>query len=194
MGKQSLFEVYLNRFRNYYFAYRTIPSFEMCMEILGVNSKSVVHRFFQQMIENGYLSKRSSTYLPQDKLVSLPFFESVQAGIPTWVSDVLPHAISVEHYLISHPQHTVLIKVRGESMKDAGIYEGDIVIVETGRTARVGDLVVALVDHEYTLKYLLKDKQGKHFLRAANKDYDDIYPTTELKTFGIVIGSFRKYE
>lgn len=83
MGKQSLFEVYLNRFRNYYFAYRTIPSFEMCMEILGVNSKSVVHRFFQQMIENGYLSKRSSTYLPQDKLVSLPFFESVQAGIPT---------------------------------------------------------------------------------------------------------------
>ncbi|USN55302.1 MAG: hypothetical protein H6765_01535 [Candidatus Peribacteria bacterium] len=123
MGKQSLFELYLERFRKYYFQYRAIPSFSECMQVLGVNSKSVVHRFFQQMVEKSYLTKKDGQYIPDIRLVSLPFFESVQAGFPTAATDEIPYAISIESYLISHPEHTILIKVAGNSMIDAGIYE-----------------------------------------------------------------------
>ena len=54
-------------------------------------------------------------------------------------------------------------------------------------------MVIALVDQQYTVKFLDKDKKRKSYLRAANPDYDDIYPTEELKIFGKVVGSFRKY-
>jgi repressor LexA len=162
------------------------------MEILGVNSKSVVHRFFQQMTEQGYVAKKQGQYLPQDKLVSFPLFESVQAGFPTAVNDEIPHSISIESYLISHPDHTILLKVKGDRMIDAGLYEGDIVIVEKGTTANVGEMVIALVDQEYTVKFLDKDTKG-YFLRAANPAYPDIRPSEELKIFGVVVGSFRKY-
>lgn len=78
-------------------------------------------------------------------------------------------------------------------MQDAGILEGDIVIVHTSKKAKIWDIVIAIVDEEYTVKYLEKDTTGVYYLKPGNENYDDIYPEEEMKIFGVVVGVCRKY-
>ena len=77
-------------------------------------------------------------------------------------------------------------------MVDAGITEGDMVIVERGAEPRVGDIVIGILDGEFTLKRLKKDK-GKHYLQAENPEYPDMYAMEELEIAGVVRGVIRKY-
>ena len=163
------------------------------MEIIGVNSKSVVHRFFQQMVDSGYLEKKQGVYYPSDKLVSLPLFESVRAWQPTDEEADMCEYVSIEEYLVDQPEHTVLLTVKGDSMVDAGLQEQDVVIVDTTKEARIGDIVIAVVDNAYTVKYLEKDKKGQFYLKPGNTNYDDIYPEEDMHVFGVVTWSFRKY-
>jgi len=164
------------------------------MEVIGVNSKSVVHRFFQQLIEGWFLEKKQGVYYPTVRLGALPLFESIRAWFPTTVTDETRYDISIESYLVDNPSETILLKVVGDSMIDAGFLEGDIVVVDTSMEADVGQVIVGVVDDEYTMKFYMKDKKGNYFLQAANQhvDYPDIYPQEELRIFGVVVGSFRK--
>ena len=77
-------------------------------------------------------------------------------------------------------------------MIDAGLLPGDIVVVLKGSEAKVGDIAVAVVDCDYTIKYLAKDDAG-FYLKAGNKEYRDIRPKESLEIFGVVTGSFREY-
>lgn len=193
MWRKSNFELYLAKLRDFMFVHNSLPSFAECLDILGVTSKKSVHYFFQQLIEKWLLTKKDRQYYPTDALMALPFFRSVQAWFPSTTQDESRYDLNVHSYLIERPNKTVLISVMGDSMKDAGIHQWDVVIVEQGREAREGEMVVAIVDDEYTVKYLLKDKRGNPYLRAANDDYPDIHPEAKLEIFGIVVGSFRKY-
>ena len=85
-----------------------------------------------------------------------------------------------------------MLKVRGESMVEAGLLPGDTVIVKKEAPTDLGDIVVALVDREYTVKYLAKDKDG-FYLKPGNKGYQNIRAKNDLQIFGLVIGAFRKY-
>ncbi|MBP9751025.1 MAG: peptidase, partial [Candidatus Peribacteraceae bacterium] len=78
------------------------------------------------------------------------------------------------------------------SMIDAGIQEGDLVVVERGTEPRVNDIVVGVLDGEYTLKRLKRDK-GKFYLQAENPKFPDLYAVDELQTAGVVKGVIRKY-
>ena len=117
-------------------------------------------------------------------------FDSVQAGLPNPANETPPEAITLENFLINRPSKTVLIRVKGDSMKDAGIYNGDLAVVERRYTADVGAIVVANLDNEFTLKYLDKDREG-HFLRPANADFEPIRRGFEI--FGVMVGLVRKY-
>ena len=86
----------------------------------------------------------------------------------------------------------MLITVKGDSMIDAGILGGDIVVVEKRISANVGDIVVAIIDNEFTLKRLDKEK-GRIVLRPENKAYPVIRPKGDAEIFGVVVGLFRKY-
>ena len=86
-----------------------------------------------------------------------------------------------------------MLKVKGDSMIDAWIKDGDIIVVDKSRKHHVGDIVVAIVDGEYTVKYLQKDKDNTYFLSPWNSKYDDIYPKDDLEVFGVVLSSFRRY-
>ncbi len=77
-------------------------------------------------------------------------------------------------------------------MIEAGVHPGDIAIVEKGAQAKDGDVVVAVVDGEFTLKFLGRDGQGV-YLRPASTDYPIIRPQGQLEVFGVVVGLFRKY-
>ncbi|MCL6546714.1 MAG: hypothetical protein K6T61_15950, partial [Bryobacteraceae bacterium] len=77
------------------------------------------------------------------------------------------------------------LRVRGDSMKDAGILDGDLVIVEPTPNPRAGQIVVALIDGESTLKRLVR-VQGKWFLKAENPAYPELYPRADLVIQGVV--------
>lgn len=193
MSKPSLFQVYLAKFRKFYFEYRTVPTFEISKEIIGVQSKSAVYRFFQQMMEEWYLTKKDGNYYPWDRLVSLPLFESVQAWSPIDVTDPTAEPINVEEYLVDNPTDTVLLKVKWESMMDAGLHEWDVVVVDTSKSARVWDMVIAFVDGQYTVKRLQKWDQTPRELHPDNANFNIIRPQWELSIFGVVVGSMRRY-
>jgi repressor LexA len=104
----------------------------------------------------------------------------------------LRDVISLDEYLITRPNASFLLKATGDSMTGAGIMDGDLVIVEKGREPKSGDIVVAQVDGEWTMKYFRK--QGKKvFLEAANPKYPTISPQSELRLEGIITAVIRKY-
>ena len=85
-----------------------------------------------------------------------------------------------------------MLSVKGDSMKDAGIFDGDMILIDRTENAKPDKIVVAEVDGEYTLKYLRK-KDGKFFLEPANKAFKNIYPKEELRIQGVVTAVIRKY-
>jgi repressor LexA len=119
--------------------------------------------------------------------------DSVCAGLPQPANEVLPEGFNIDAHLVDIPSRTVLLTVKGDSMVDAGLLSGDIVVVKKGAPASVGDIVVAIVDRECTVKYLAKDEAG-FYLRPGNSAYQDIRPMDSLELFGVVVGEFRKYK
>jgi repressor LexA len=98
----------------------------------------------------------------------------------------------MDEYLVAKPEASFLLQVSGDSMTGEGIMEGDLVIVERERTPKNGNIVVAEVDGDWTIKYF--KKQGKTvFLEAANPKYPTIKPKTELRLGGVVTAVIRKY-
>ena len=92
----------------------------------------------------------------------------MRAGLPSPVADTGPETLNIDEYLVAQPSHTHLIKVKGDSMIDAGIHDGDVVIVEKRVAANVGDIVVAILDNEFTLKRLDREK-GRIVLRPRTR-------------------------
>ena len=117
---------------------------------------------------------------------------SVRAGQPQPADQSEPDFLTLDDYLIDDPNRTSLHKVRGDSMRDAGILEGDLVVVEHNSPTKPGDIVVAVVDSELTVKTLRADAKGAYFLEAANPAYEPIYPRTSLELLGIVISVVRR--
>ena len=118
-----------------------------------------------------------------------PFF--VRAGLPEAIADDEPDAVTLDDYLIERPSQTVLVRVRGDSMMDAGIFEGDLVVVEKRAAAQKGDIVVAIVDNQFTLKRL-DIENGAFILRPENKAYPVIRAEGALEIFGVMVGLVRK--
>lgn len=144
------------------------------------------------MVERGYLTKNSSSYYPSDRLGTIPLFGSVTAWLAAPATDEVAQDIHLESYLIDNPTETVMVSVSWDSMIEAGIFDGDTLIVDRSLKYTVWDIVVAFVDMEYTVKYLEKDQQW-YYLKAGNAKYDDIRPSEDLQVYGVVTGSFRKY-
>jgi len=101
--------------------------------------------------------------------------------------------MSFDEYLTPNKEASYILKVKGDSMIDAGIHPGDMVIVERRATYKPGQIVVASVDNEFTMKYLRKDKKGAHYLEPANSKYKPIYPRESFRVEAVVIAVVRKY-
>lgn len=123
---------------------------------------------------------------------SIPKLGSIQAGFPSPEEEALRDIMSMDEYLIPRPNSSFLLEVSGDSMTGEGIMEGDLVIVERGREPKTGDVVIAEVDGEWTLKYF-KKRNGQITLEAANPKYPVIRPKTELRLGGVVTAVVRKY-
>jgi repressor LexA len=116
----------------------------------------------------------------------------VRAGQPQPESQTAPELINVDDYLVEDPNRTVFCHIRGDSMKDAGLLEGDVAVVERNAPTSPGDIVVAIVDGEMTVKFLRQTRRGQFYLEPANSAYEPIHPKGSLDIFGVVTGSIRK--
>ena len=184
---------YLAKLQDYYTRHRVLPSYSAICELVGLNSKASVADMVLRLKAESFLESAPGKRLkPGRRFFERPFAESVRAGLPSPAADLGPDILTIDDYLVSHPSTTVLIKVKGDSMIDAGIHADDIVVVEKRTNANAGDIVVAIVDNEFTLKRLDR-KQGRVMLKPENKTYPVIRPKGELEIFGVVVGQFRKY-
>lgn len=122
---------------------------------------------------------------------SIKLLGSIQAGFASLAEEELADTITIGEYLIRHKESSYLLKVEGDSMEDAGIREGDMIIFERRNDAKPGDIVVALTEDGYTLKYLRK-KGSIIFLEPANSKYPKFHPA-EGQIIGVVTASFRTY-
>jgi DNA polymerase V len=116
--------------------------------------------------------------------LSLPLFESgVSAGFPSPADDYLESSLRLEQFLVPHPASTFFVRVKGESMTGAGIFSGDILIVDRSLNAKPGDIIVALWNGAFTVKRLIK-KEMQFYLASENPRYP-LFPLSEESEFQI---------
>jgi DNA polymerase V len=120
--------------------------------------------------------------------------DKVCAGFPSPAEDFAVKRIDLTQELVTHPQATFLLRVSGESMRDAGIFDGDMLVVNKAIKPRHGHVVVAVVDGEFTVKHLYQ-RAGRVKLKAANVTFPDITPKDgqTLEVWGVVTASIKRF-
>ena len=183
----------LSELRGFVRQYKRPPSFLEIAQLFRYKSKNAAFLLVNKLIEKGYLRKDGQGKIVFDVLNGIKLLGSVQAGWPSPAEEELVDVLSLDEYLVKHPDQTYLVTVTGDSMIEAGIHEGDLILVERGRQAKSGDIVVAQVDGEWTLKFYEKTGSVVRLL-AANKKYSPIVPKRELSVGGVVTAVIRKYK
>lgn len=172
---------------------------DICIAV-GIKSTSTVHSYIKRLEEKGYISRvdgksRAITVSGNEtdddpRTIRVPLLGQVRAGLPI---------LAVENYegYVDYPasmsgsSQLFALRVVGDSMIEAGILNGDIVIVESRRYAEDGEIVLALIEDSATVKYLFKE-EGRIRLQPANSAMQPIY-TDDLVILGKVIANFRFY-
>jgi DNA polymerase V len=128
--------------------------------------------------------------------ITLPLFSSkVAAGFPSPADDHIEKRLDINEYLIEQADATFLVTITGLSMRDAGLLPKDIAIVDRSKVARIGSMVMAIIDGEFTIKFLGLGEEGNPILIPANPDFKviEIKDNMQFEIWGVVTGSIRKY-
>ncbi|MBP9816360.1 repressor LexA [Candidatus Woesebacteria bacterium] len=183
----------VKKIRIFFKRQRRLPTFQELADVMGFASKNAAFKLAQKLIDEGWLEKDDTGKLiPRNLFAPLPNTGIVKAGFPTVAEEDMQDIISFDQYLVNRPEATFILTVSGDSMIDAGIHEGDLVLVDRMQKVQVGDIVVAQVDREVTLKYYRKNGD-QIVLMPANKNYAPIHPEESLEIAGVVVGVIRKY-
>lgn len=183
---------HLATLRDYHKRVGAFPSMPRLCDVLGLASTSSVFALIGRLTSAGYVERVDGRVVPTKKFFARPLLGSVRAGQPQPADQSEPEVLTLDDYLIDQPNRTSLHRVRGDSMSGLGIFEGDLVAVEHNAPSAPGDVVVAVVDGELTVKTLRRDDVGKFFLEAANPAYEPIRPKTSLEVLGVVVSVCRR--
>jgi len=186
---------YLGRLRDYYADARRIPTQQRICELIGFASKTAARKLLERLERAGFIERTpdGDAWMPTDRFFERPLAAAaVRAGVPDMIEGAQGDLFLIDRYLVRQPSQTVMVPVKGDSMIDAGIRDGDVVAVERARAARAGDFVIAIVDDEFTLKELFREKDG-FALKSHNPAYPVIRPRGQLEVFGVVTGLVRRY-
>ncbi len=169
-----------------------LPSFEQIKNDLNFKSKNSVKQYMEVLKDkNLILSFNNNLYINKDifgaKLVS----SYVKAGFAAVMEDKIEKRISMDEILEINSPSTFVFKVSGDSMTDVGILDGDYVVIKKTPEARINDIVLAVIDNEFTLKTYKKDSKG-YYLKPENKAYPILRPKFSLSIFGVAIGITRR--
>jgi len=183
------------------------PSVREICKAVGFKSTSTVHGYLSKLEENGLIKKDATKpralkimddtnktlegYISNTEIENVPIIGKVTAGQPILafesVEDTFPIPVDFLHNSTSF-----MLKVKGESMIEAGILDGDLILVKQQQTASNGEIVVALIDDEATVKTFYKEN-GHIRLQPENSSMEPIIVESNISILGIVIGLFRKY-
>ena len=180
--------------------YTVPPKLQEVAEGIGISSRGVAHRYVQALAEAGYIETdsgkhrgirllKSNPYRPESRL---PLLGEIAAGQPI---EAIPgqDEIDLSEFF---GRNNFAVQVKGDSMIDAGILDGDTVIIEFRETAEDGDIVVALIDeNETTLKRFKRSQRGKYIkLIPENSEMEPmVYEAERVRIQGVLIGQLRKY-
>lgn len=183
----------LRRLKTYYRKYKQLPSFDEATKILGYQSKSSVHRYFNKLIDKKYLKKEDGKYIPTSRFFTRPLVGSVVAGFPIDMYDEYDVSnISLDEMILEGDEKKVMLRIKGESMKNAGIDDGDIAVVNRDVNPCIGDIVVSKIDGAWTIKRLINNK-GNYELKAENDEFPLLIPKNELTIYGVVKNIIKSY-
>lgn len=180
--------------RDYFASYRSLPSYSFMQQLLNMRSKDTISKLISRLKLMGFLDVAPDKKLsPGRRFFERPLSNAtVQAGAFTASYAEGCDYITIDEHLVKKPSISELIPVVGDSMKDLGILDGDIVVVEKRPFANLGDIVVAIIDDKFTIKTLGKEKDS-YVLIPANKDFETIRPKEQFFIYGVVAGQFRSY-
>lgn len=180
------------------------PTLREMREHFGVSSDNSILKHLKALEEKGYLNKDdtprgigllNSVKAKLDAVSSMtriPLLGTIPAGGPVLSEEHIMQYFEVGNDLLKKPQGSFALRVTGLSMINAGILEGDFVIANQSMTAKDGDIVIALVDGQNTVKRYRKNG-SRVWLEAANPDYKDIHPDEYLEIQGVVTAVIRMY-
>ena len=177
--------------RSFFREFQRLPSYQEMCHLFGFTSKKASFDLVRKLISQGIL-KKDSGRLTFIHSTQVPVLGSIQAGFPTPQEEQLYHTMSFDEYLVDKPDRSFILKVKGDSMIGAGINDGDLVIIERDSQPQKGDIVVAYIDNQWTLKHY-DIRESKVCLVPANPHYPILYPSEELQIWGIVCSVVRKY-
>ncbi len=170
-----------------------LPSYAEMLPLFGYRSKNAVHGLLKRLQQAGWVRRSGGKLALASRLAgSVKWLGSVQAGFPSPAEEELADSLNLEEFLVQRPDATYLLTVSGDSMIEAGIQPGDLVLVEKGADPKPHDIVVAQVDDEWTLKYFERDSEGVRLV-PANARYPAIRPKRSMVLGGVVRAVIRKY-
>ena len=169
-----------------------LPSYEIIAKDFGFKHKNSVWQYFNKLKENDLIKEKNGKFFINPECFgAIMFTSSVRAGFATVAEDSIERRVSFdEMFNIDNPS-TFIFNVSGDSMVNAGIFDGDKVVVKKTPYAKNGDIVLAFIDNGYTLK-TYRQKDGKVWLQPENPDYPIIEPQEVLTIFGVATGIVRQ--
>ncbi len=197
-------EAVLEYIGNYQVEHGSSPTIKEMREYFGVSSDNSILKHVKALEEKGYIQKddtprgikllNSVKERLQNAEFKLPLLGMIPAGGPVLTEEYIEDWVNVGEDVIYKSKDSYLLRVTGDSMVDAGIFEGDILVVCGALEPREGDIVVGLVDNQNTVKRYMKDDKGRVYLKPENPNYDNIYAEGELCIQGIVTGLIRYFK
>lgn len=174
-----------------------LPTLEEIGQELGIG-RSTVHKHIQTLINNDYLqsAEGKAAYQlvePFEEEGSLPYMGRIAAGCPI---EAIPDQQNINLAQLFYGSNRYILRISGDSMIEAGIWDDDFVVIQKQTYAREGNIIVALVDrYEATLKYYHPKDTGVVELRPANSQMQSMYyPADQVEIQGVMIGVFRDYQ
>lgn len=169
-----------------------MPSYQELGRELGMSSKKNSFNWAKKLIEAGLLGKDKQGKLFPKSLFTIPNFGIIRAGYAAPAHQTENNSLDLYKFILDLPSDVFSLTIKGDSMIDASIREGDIALIDPKKQPFDGDIVAALVDGECTLKYFYKDHKGVRLV-PANPEYPIIYPENELVVQGVLLHLIRKF-
>ncbi|HNW71358.1 MAG TPA: transcriptional repressor LexA [Candidatus Paceibacterota bacterium] len=184
--------IYQTKLESFYESNNRMPTYSEMLKLFNFKSKNAVAKIVDKLTEAGLVAKdHLGRLIPTETFGEIPKLGLVKAGIPSDVEEI-SDTINLDNFLISNKSLTYMLEVDGDSMIDAHIEKGDMVLVEKTNQAKDKEIVIAEVDGEFTMKYFRRSG-NKVWLEPANKNFKPIYPSRSLNILAKLKAVIRKY-
>lgn len=175
------------------------PSTREIQSHFGFASQTSVMQYLGALERKGFLDRHARkaraliTPVQKVRINDIPIYGQIPAGMATLTEQTVEGHVSLDMRSVNASKNarTFALRVRGDSMIDAHIVDGDIVILEDRKDVQNGDIVAALIDGETTLKRYVTER-GRPYLKAENPRYPDLIPARELRVQGVMVSLIRK--